>query len=202
MKMVTRLMVGLIVPIGLSACLSTAPPTPEELASADYGASISQPEAQLLVITFFAHYPFPDPSSTRYEWWDKVKKGWIGKALQEGGGFEYGYMMGLRVNTKNTFGGYTGFKPYAFRFRDGVIESVYGEVQDSLGGHTRKIYSRPQGQPPAPIVSKGDCKVFIFSEETSAFVTPYTGSCKDGLVKRGQVLQSYIQFAGPSDVQF
>ncbi len=122
----------------LGACASPAP-TPVELASADYGASISQDEAVAKAKQFFSRY-LKDSFSAQYEW-GKVDQGWLRHAPIHGGVVVYGYILDVNVNAKNAFGAYTGWKPYRFAFKNGGIETIYGEQQLSGGAaYMGKIY--------------------------------------------------------------
>jgi hypothetical protein len=122
----------------LSACAS-GPPTQAEMASADYGASISQDEAVTKAKQFFARY-LKDPFSAQYDWGNVQPDNWRHARIY-GGGLVFGYVLQVNVNAKNAFGAYIGFRRYAFVFKNGVIETIYGE-QDLSGGATfmGKIY--------------------------------------------------------------
>jgi len=122
----------------LNACAS-GPPTQAELVSADYGASISQGDAVAKAKQFFSRY-LKDPLSAQFEW-GNVQPGWWRHAPIHGGGLVFGYVLEVNVNAKNSFGAYTGFRPYAFVFKNGIIVTVYGQ-QELSGGATfmGKIY--------------------------------------------------------------
>ena len=122
----------------LSACAS-GPPTQKELAAADYGSPISQQDAEAQAKQFMSRY-LKDPYSAQYEW-SNVYQGWIRHAPVHGGGLVFGYILDVNVNAKNSFGGYTGLKPYRFVFKDRSIVTVYGQ-QELSGGTTYmgKIY--------------------------------------------------------------
>ena len=122
----------------LSACAS-GPPTQQELAAADYGASITQENAQDLAKEFLSRH-LKDPYSAQYQW-GSIYQGWMREAPINGGGLVFGYILDVSVNAKNSFGGYVGFKPYKFVFYGGSIKTVYGQ-QELSGGTTYmgKIY--------------------------------------------------------------
>jgi len=114
----------------LAGC-ATSPPTQEQLESADYGAPISQQDAKRQATEFFQSH-LRDPGSAQYRWGD-VERGWQRHAPIHGGRIVYGYTLEVDVNAKNAFGGYVGFRKYRFTFRDGQIETIYGE-QDMGSG--------------------------------------------------------------------
>lgn len=117
--------IALIVPwFGLTGC-AAGPPTAEQLANADYGASISQAEAEAKA-TEWLRGTLKDPASAQIEW-SPVQQGWIRKAPIEGGRLVFGYSLNAQINAKNSFGGYNGFKPYIFLFRDRELLHVYGQ---------------------------------------------------------------------------
>jgi hypothetical protein len=54
-----------------------------------------------------------------------VAPGWIREAPVHGGGRRYGYLLNARIDAKHRFGGYAGYKPFMFLFRDGQLVSAY-----------------------------------------------------------------------------
>ncbi|HXK40724.1 MAG TPA: hypothetical protein VJ046_01330 [Candidatus Paceibacterota bacterium] len=121
----------------VSGCAS-APPTNEELANADYGLPISQQEAEEKACIFLKRY-LKDPDSAKIEW-GTVQTGWIREAPILGGQLRFGYLLTANVNAKNSFGGYTGYKPYQFLFFNGSIVSVYAQQELSGTPYMGKIY--------------------------------------------------------------
>ena len=119
----------------LSSC-SFGPPTLENLSSADYGSPISQQDAEAQAQQFLRRY-LKDPDSASYEW-NPVYRGWMREAPIHGGGLKFGYILDGNINAKNSFGGYTGLKPYKFVFYNGNIVSVY--AQQELRGSYRSTY--------------------------------------------------------------
>ncbi len=119
--------------VALVASCASAPPTPDQLASADYGSPISQYEAQAKAEAFFNRY-LKDPDSALIEW-GTVETGWLREAPIYGGQLRFGYILDANVNAKNSFGGYTGYKPYRFLFFNGSLVSAYGqqELRGSYG---------------------------------------------------------------------
>lgn len=114
----------------LAGCAAN-PPTQEQLESADYGSPISQQAARRLATEFFQSH-LRDPGSAQYRW-GRIERGWIRQAPIHGGRVVYGYALNVDVNAKNAYGGYVGFRNYIFIFRDGQIETIYGEKDMGTG---------------------------------------------------------------------
>lgn len=98
----------------LAGCASK--PTPEQIQSADYGASVYQDDAERAVKDFFGVY-LKDPDSARYSFGNVYKGYMVGSAF-EGRKLEAGYLLDVTVNAKNSYGGYVGAKPYKFLIRN------------------------------------------------------------------------------------
>lgn len=65
-----------------------------------------------------------DPESARYRIGRPVKA-YANNGLVHGGGVAWaGYLVDVQVNAKNSFGGYTGFKPYMVLFRGEAVFRV------------------------------------------------------------------------------
>lgn len=120
----------------LSGCAG-GPPTQEELTTANYGAPITQEDAQRLASDFLKRV-LKDPESARIEW-SSVGPGWIREAPIQGGGLKFGYMLNAQVNGKNSYGAYIGYKPYRFMFLNGSLSDVYAE-QEIGSGYNRTSY--------------------------------------------------------------
>ncbi|MEM6553985.1 MAG: hypothetical protein AAF750_17860 [Planctomycetota bacterium] len=134
MKTVTYLFVTCLMLTMLGGCATG--PTAEQLASADYGASITEADATAKAEAWVRGI-LKDPESARYEW-DSFGQGWATNGLINGGGYLYGYRLEGRVNARNSFGGYTGHRRYLFMFRDGEIAAVWGEQDHTNGGLTTR----------------------------------------------------------------
>ena len=105
-----RILVGTLAVALLAGCASA--PTPQEIQSADYGASVYQSDAETAVRTYF-NGRLKDPDSARYSF-GNVQRGWaVGDAFH-GRKLDAGYLLEVSVNAKNSYGGYTGAKPYRF----------------------------------------------------------------------------------------
>lgn len=116
--------------VGLVGCAS-GPPTAKELAAADYGSSITQSDAESKAKAFLRG-TLKDPSSAEYDW-GTVQRGYVRTAPIEGGKLIWGYKLDAQINAKNSFGGYTGFKPYVFMFKNGQLEGVWGSQEIGSG---------------------------------------------------------------------
>ena len=103
-------------------------PSQEQLDTADYGSPISQLEAERKAKVWLKGH-LKDPNSAEIDW-GVVEPGWIRDAPIQGGGFVFGYRLDSQVNAKNSFGGYTGYKPYIFLFYYGEFKRILG--QDEL----------------------------------------------------------------------
>ena len=121
---------------------ATGPPTTEELAAADYGTMISQEDAEPLANAWLDTH-LKDPLSAQKRW-KPLYKGWLREAPIHGGSLRFGYRLEGEINARNSFGGYTGFKPYIFMFHNGKIVSIYGqqELRGSYGStpYIGKLY--------------------------------------------------------------
>ena len=113
----------------LCACAST--PAAEKIATADYGDEISQIEAQAQAEKWLKSH-LKDPHSAQIDW-GVVQKGWTKDAPIQGGGFQFGYKLDVQVNAKNSFGGYTGYKPYIFLFFNGDFKRIFGQDELDAG---------------------------------------------------------------------
>ena len=101
----------------LSGC--AAPPTRQEIDSADYGEQISQADAEAKAKEVFAR-TLKDPYTAQISF-GQLYKGYTLTAPLQGRKASYGYMLDVMVNAKNSYGGYVGAKPYRFMFRNGLL---------------------------------------------------------------------------------
>ena len=120
------------VAVQLTGCVQA--PTKTEVANADYGTPISQQDAEQEAHTFMHAY-LKDPDSATWEC-HQVHTAWQQDDAMDGGKRTYGYKLGCMINSKNSFGGYTGAKPYGFLYRDGKLVAAY---YFHPGGGTEKI---------------------------------------------------------------
>lgn len=131
-----RLLGVAVVSVFLIGCAS-GPPTAEQLANADYGTPISQVDAEAKATTWLRSV-LKDPESAQIDW-GQVEKGWARHAPIDGGGLIFGYKMDAQINARNSFGGYTGYKPYLFMFKDGELKNVWGQ-QTLRSGYASSDY--------------------------------------------------------------
>ena len=101
-----------------------APPTAQEIATVGgYGAPLTI-DWQAAVKTWFFNN-LKDPLSAQCVF-SKPFPGYVHTAPIEGAKLLLGYKVVVKVNAKNSFGGYIGFRPYLFLFRDNQIIFAVG----------------------------------------------------------------------------
>lgn len=86
------------------------------------GPPITQQNAQAQATTFMKTY-LKDPLSAQYEW-KTITPAWIHMQPTAFHPRMYGYALEALVNAKNSYGGYVGFVPFRFFFRDGALKQV------------------------------------------------------------------------------
>jgi hypothetical protein len=114
----------------LTGCATA--PTGEALAQADYGTEITQADAEQLASALLGAY-LKDPASAQIVW-APVQRGWIKEPIINGGAMRFGYLLEARVNAKNSYGGYTGAKPFRFLFFNGNLVSAHAQQELRGGG--------------------------------------------------------------------
>ncbi|MBS0160742.1 MAG: hypothetical protein JSS26_19350 [Nitrospira sp.] len=97
-------------------------PTEAAQSAADYGTSIEQSAAQQLAESWLTLH-LKDSESARYQW-GVVQRGYTKDPLISGGAVNYGYLLPVLVNAKNSYGGYTGFEQWGFLFHNGTLLRV------------------------------------------------------------------------------
>jgi len=118
---------GLMIVFGcliLTGCAAT--PTQEEIANAYYGEQPTQVFQEMIIKTFMASI-LKDPDSAKYQFGESYK-GYITYYPDTvfPSKTEYGWVIRVSVNAKNSFGGYTGYQLYRFLVRDENIILAYG----------------------------------------------------------------------------
>lgn len=98
-------------------------PTKQEIAKADYGRPIAEQSAQAIA-SAWAKGVLKDPGSARFAW-GKFYKGGRTPSVFEKGGTIFGYILEGRVNARNSFGGYTGYRRWVFIFHNGYVVAVF-----------------------------------------------------------------------------
>jgi hypothetical protein len=101
----------------LSGCATM--PTPQELASLDYGQPIEQ-GAAITAVKAHASQSLKDPLSATYDCGPVIRYHAHG-GLLTGSKPIGGFAIDCSINAKNSFGGYVGARSYRYLFHDGVI---------------------------------------------------------------------------------
>lgn len=116
---------------------STAP-TAEKLANADFGPPPSEPAARAAAEAYIRSQ-LKDPGSATFTW-GSLDKGWFKPGLAGyPGKIRYAWSLPVGVNAKNSFGGYTGMKPWLFYFRGEQMVGI-GEPSSHSGGVVSIVY--------------------------------------------------------------
>ena len=120
----------------LSGCSTTL--TQAELDKADYGYVITQESAERAALQFLHSY-LKDPASALCEW-KPIYKGGRKDGLIDGNHSHFGYILDGKVNAKNSYGGYIGYKDYEFIFNNGQIKAIYSDITSGSTEYFGKIY--------------------------------------------------------------
>ena len=96
-------------------------PSKEEMDRADFGPAPTDCEK---VIKKWMKDNLRDPFSAQIEEISQPEKSWWGQlgGLAVARDIKYGWVVTAKINAKNAYGGYIGFKKYWFYFRDGEIK--------------------------------------------------------------------------------
>lgn len=94
------------------------PPTAEELAKMDYGSPLTI-DYEKFIKNYF-NENLKDPESARYKF-QQPRHFWYRDSPILGGKEYIGYAIFAEVNAKNSFGGYNGFEPYIFIFKNNIL---------------------------------------------------------------------------------
>lgn len=127
MKHVVR---GVIICVAIAITGCASAPTAEKIASADYGAPISTPEATSLVTSYMKSRA-KDPYSLKVEC-GNAYQGWTQNRFTSSS-FAAGYMINCGINGKNSFGAYVGVRNYRFLIHNGSIVRVMEQMPN--GGY-------------------------------------------------------------------
>lgn len=109
----------------MAAATACAPST-RRIENADYSAPVLQGDAEL-VASEYLRRSLKDPHSAQIEF-AEVRKGWLRESLLGGGRVHFGWVLHAHVNARNSFGGYVGYRRWAFLFRDGQLAVVFRET--------------------------------------------------------------------------
>ena len=102
----------------LASCI--APPTASEIASAYYGRDMTSAECQAIAERQ-AKQVLIDPDSARFRHRPCRKGNSYGFHFARSKETQFGWLQVSEVNSKNSFGGYVGFRPYMFLIRNGQV---------------------------------------------------------------------------------
>ena len=105
---------GALLAFTLSGCAGL--PSPEEVASADYGSYPSNYES---IVKEYVEDNFNYSDSVKYQGVISTpKKKWLSDGMHSA---EYGYLVCATLNGKNLFGKYLGFNPEAFLIHNDTV---------------------------------------------------------------------------------
>ncbi len=104
--------------------------TPEALAKADYGEYPANYE-QVVKEGFGSR--LKDPYSAVYSFKSGPRKGWAQDGLAYGGKVFYGYIVEVKINAKNSYGGFIGEQTYFAFIRDGRMTDTV--VPGAMAGY-------------------------------------------------------------------
>jgi hypothetical protein len=96
-------------------------PNKEEMDAADFGLAPTDYE---VAIKKWMKDNLRDPLSAQIDEIGQPEKSWWGQlgGLAAARDIRYGWVVMAKINAKNAYGGYIGFKKYWFYFRDGEIK--------------------------------------------------------------------------------
>lgn len=97
----------------LVGCVSL--PSEQEIASADYGQFPNNHEA--IVKDYYAT-ALKDPDSVKYRSISSPRKTWLGDRIN---GAQFGYLVCVTYNAKNSFGAYVGYGTDGLLIRNGSV---------------------------------------------------------------------------------
>lgn len=103
----------LVASVLLSACVTLPSPNQEKVA--DYGAF---PDNYQDIARSYLMAELRDPASIEIDTMSAPIKRWIGDKFT---GIHYGYLVCVKVNSKDLFGNLTGFRNDAVLIRDGFV---------------------------------------------------------------------------------
>lgn len=107
--------------ITLAGCASAPPP---HIRPDSFGPPPSQAVIEKAIVSKM-EMALKDPDSAKYKFGQPFKA-WSNKALVYGGGFSWaGWAVEFQVNSKNSYGGYNGYKPYIAGFKGGEVVGIF-----------------------------------------------------------------------------
>lgn len=132
-----RVVTAVVVAAGLAGCASLGPLSSTQLANADYGEWMDSAASDRAVQQFL-NGRLKDPMSAIVQC-QQPYQGYLRDPPIMGAKPHFGYVVECQVNAKNSFGGYTGAKRYAFVLRNGAVVAAYAEQQDRYSSYMGKI---------------------------------------------------------------
>lgn len=118
-----NIFISLVLTFTLFGC--AIPPTQQEIASADYGL---YPKDYEEIIKSYMNNILKDPMSAQYTFLGAPQIAWTAY-----GGKKFGYGTCVRINAKNSFGGYTGNQLSYFLIRNGsVVTALVGTANNPI----------------------------------------------------------------------
>lgn len=97
-------------------------PSQDDITYGRYGDAPDQEKAEERAKSFFEDH-LKDPESARYQF-GSAYKGWMYSNRLEGSVFYAGYIIDVKVNSKNSYGGYAGWSAYRLLFNGGALVRV------------------------------------------------------------------------------
>ena len=107
--MISRITLCVLDSIYLCGCAALVAPSPEELKHADFGAP---PKDSKGIVMAYIKSTFKDPYTIQDLTVQTPVKSWETAPPLLGGKTVYGYKIFFSVNSKNSFGAYTGIQQY------------------------------------------------------------------------------------------
>jgi hypothetical protein len=98
-----------------------AAPSNQEMARVDYGPA---PLDHQSTIQGWMNRTLKDPYTAHVEFHEPGKF-WYREGIARGGKLHYGWMVKADINSKNSFGGYTGSQLFGFFFERGTLTRVF-----------------------------------------------------------------------------
>ena len=112
----------LIVLVGVLVGACASGPTPQQLQTADYGSEISASDAEVMVRSWFDEV-LKDAESARYKF-STPTTGWQKPDASVWGDTFFGYRVEVKVNARNSYGGYGGYEDWVFLIHDGRFVAI------------------------------------------------------------------------------
>lgn len=126
-----RITTALLLLVGVVSGCATGP-TQYQLDMADYGLRPDETVARSAA-TMRVQAALKDPSSAIFTW-GTIHRSWF-REDKWGSEIRYAWKLPFHVNAKNSYGGYTGRKPYTYYFRGNTMVgfTVYYKGLSSSG---------------------------------------------------------------------